>query len=185
MNPARDPRQSLAAFALTLTLSLSIAAAAPPLRAQHMHGDTPSTPSTTLTLQGLAGKTLTLTAPDLAALPHQSVTVTNGHSKTQETYSGVPLSNLLAKVGVPHGPDIKGPLFLLGVIAEGTDGYRVLFSLTEIDPALHTGDILVADSLDGKPLLADGAFKLVASEDRRPARWVRNLKSISLINAKP
>jgi len=36
-----------------------------------------------------------------------------------------------------------------------------------------------------KKLTRDGAFKLVSSEERRPARWVRNLTSISVIKVEP
>ena len=35
--------------------------------------------------------------------------------------------------------------------------------------------------LNGQKLGKDGAFKMVSSEERRPARWVRNLTSISVI----
>jgi hypothetical protein len=74
---------------------------------------------------------------------------------------------------------------MIGVVAEGTDGYKVLYSLAEIDPSIHVGDVIVADLLDGQKLGADGAFKLVSTEERRPARWVRNLTTISVINVKP
>jgi len=40
--------------------------------------------------------------------------------------------------------------------------------------------VLVADSVNGKPLEADGALKLVISSDKRPQRWVQNLKSLML-----
>ena len=87
---------------------------------------------------------------ELAALPHKSVSVFNAHSKANETYSGVPLADLLSKVGVPLGESVRGKLFMIGVVAEGMDGYGVLYSLAEVDPAIHTGDVIVADSLDGK-----------------------------------
>ena len=70
---------------------------------------------------------------------------------------------------------------MIGVVAEGMDSYRVLYSLAEVDPSIHTGDVIVADTLDGQKLGKDGAFKMVSSEERRPARWVRNLTSISVI----
>jgi hypothetical protein len=70
---------------------------------------------------------------------------------------------------------------MVGVVAEGMDNYRVLYSLAEVDPAIHTGDVIVADTLDGQKLTKDGAFKMVSSEEKRPARWVRNLTSISVI----
>jgi Oxidoreductase molybdopterin binding domain len=153
--------------------------------AQQMEHSAPSVPSTRLTIKTYDGKTLTLSPDDLAALPHKSVAVFNAHTKTNETYSGVLLADLLSKVGVPLGESVKGKLFLIGVVATGTDSYGVLYSLAEVDPAIHTGDVIVADGLDGQKLTKDGAFKMVSSEDRRPARWVRNLTSISVVKVEP
>ena len=146
-----------------------------------MEHSAPSAPSTHLTIKTYEGKTLTLSPEELAALPHKSVSVFNAHSKANETYAGVPLADLLGKVGVPLGENVRGKLFMVGVVAEGMDNYRVLYSLAEVDPAIHTGDVIVADTLDGQKLTKDGAFKMVSSEEKRPARWVRNLSSISVI----
>lgn len=154
------------------------------LAAQEMHHHAPAVRSTTLTLT-YNGNIVTLTAVALASLPHVTVTVFNGHTKVNETYSGVPLTTLLARMGVPQGEKVRGPLFMTGVVAEGTDGYKVLYSLAETDPSIHTGQIIVADTLDGKPIAADGAFKIVSTEDKRPARWVRNLDKISVITVNP
>ena len=41
------------------------------------------------------------TPATLAALPHQTVTVVNSHTKASLTYSGVPLIDLLQRLGVP------------------------------------------------------------------------------------
>jgi hypothetical protein len=152
--------------------------------AQQMEHSAPS-PSTHLTIKTYEGKTLTLSPEELAALPHKSVSVFNAHSKANETYSGVPLADLLSKVGVPLGESVRGKLFLTGVVASGVDGYGVLYSLAEVDPSIHTGDVIVADTVDGKKLEKDGAFKMVSSEERRPARWVRNLTSISVVKVEP
>jgi len=158
---------------------------APAAVAQQMEHSAPSAPSTRLTIKTYEGKTLTVTPEELAALPHKSVSVFNAHSKTNETYSGVPLADLLSKAGVPLGEAVRGKLFMVGVVAAGTDGYGVLYSLAEVDPAIHTGDVIVADTVDGKKLDKDGAFKMVSSEERRPARWVRNLTSISVVKVEP
>ena len=152
--------------------------------AQQMEHSAPS-PSTQLTIKTYEGKTLTLSPEELAALPHKSVSVFNAHSKANETYSGVPLADLLAKVGVPLGESVRGKLFLTGVVASGADGYGVLYSLAEVDPSIHTGDVIVADTVHGKKLEKDGPFKMVSSEERRPARWVRNLDSISVVKVEP
>jgi hypothetical protein len=69
------------------------------------------------------------------------------------------------------------------VVATGSDGYRSVVALAEIDPEFHPGLVLVADAMDGKPLGAAGPFRLVVTEDKRPARSVRNLISIEVKTA--
>jgi hypothetical protein len=61
----------------------------------------------------------------------------------------------------------------------------VLYALAEVDPSIHAGDVIVADSVDEHKLEKDGAFKMISTEEKRPARWVRNLTSITVIDAKP
>jgi hypothetical protein len=134
--------------------------------------------STTLTIT-LGDKTLTLQPADLAAMPHETVSVINGHTKVSETYSGVPISAILAKLGLPFEKANEHTLLRTYFIAEGTDGYKVLVSAYEAISPVHQGLVLVADTVDGKPLDKDGAFKLVISEDKRPQRWVQNLKSVT------
>ena len=71
------------------------------------------------------------------------------------------------------------------VVAEATDGYRVLFALAELDADFMNSEVLVADTLDGAPIDAKrGPFRLVAPHDKRPARWVRMLKSITVSSGK-
>lgn len=70
------------------------------------------------------------------------------------------------------------------VVAAGKDGYKAVLALGEVDPSFHPGDVLIVDSMDGKPL-GDGIGPCcpVAIEDKRPARSVRNLVSIELKQA--
>ena len=153
----------------------------PVLYAQEMDHSRPTVPSTQLTIRGLDGKSITITAENLAAMPHKTVSVYNEHTKANEKYSGVLLADLLAKANVPLGEKVRGKLFMTAVIAEGTDKYSVLYALAEVDPSIHTGDVIVADSVDGQKLGKDGVFKIVSTEEKRPARWVRNLAEISVI----
>lgn len=123
----------------------------------------------------------TVAADDLKGLPRKSVVLHNPHSNTDEKYEGVLLADLLAKYGAPLGKDLRGPALANYVVATGADGYKVVYSLAELDPTFHPGDVIIADTMDGKPLDAHtGPFRLAATEDKRPARGVRNLVSIEL-----
>jgi hypothetical protein len=122
-----------------------------------------------------------LSQSDIKALPHHTVTVHNPHTNTDETYAGVPLMDLLAKESVPHGHDLRGKALSEYIIATGSDGYKAVLALAEADPEFHPGEVLVADQMDGKPLDAKtGPFRLVVTEDKRPARSVHNLASIEV-----
>lgn len=122
----------------------------------------------------------TLDAAALKTKTRKTVTVTNGHTNQSEEYSGVLLVDLLPNT--PTGKALHGKALATYVVAEGSDHYRAVLSLAEIDPAFHPGDVLVADTLNGKPLDAkEGPFKLIVTEDKRPARWVRNLVSITVV----
>jgi hypothetical protein len=134
-----------------------------------------------LELRAPSHDSINLKAVDLKALHHIAVTIHNPHTNSNEAYSGVRLSELLAKMGAPLGSELHGKALSSYVIATGSDNYRVVFALAEIDPSFHPGEILVADEMNGKPLdVHDGPFKIVATEDERPARGVRNLVSLEL-----
>jgi len=124
------------------------------------------------------------TLADLKSMPHTSVTIHSPHSDTDETYSGVRLADILRPLGVPLDKDLRGQTLTLCLIAIGSDGYRVALSLAEVDPAFHPGEVIVADSYGGETLGADAPFRLIVSEDKRPARSVKNLVSIELKSVK-
>jgi hypothetical protein len=121
------------------------------------------------------------TPATLAPLPHKTITVYNEHAKANQTYSGVRLIDLLKPLGVPDKP--HGKEFRLYLVAEGSDGYQVVYSLGEITPDVHDATVMVADTMDGKSIADDGPLKLVATGETRPARWVRNLVAIRVQTA--
>jgi hypothetical protein len=128
-----------------------------------------------------SGKHSDLTLDALRALPQKTVSFHNVHTSADETYSGVPLIDLLASLGAPHGKDLHGKGLSEYVVATGSDGYKAVLALAEVDPEFHPGDVIVADAMDGKPLDAkNGPYKLVVTEDKRPARSVHNLVSIEV-----
>jgi hypothetical protein len=128
---------------------------------------------------------LKLKVADLKAMPRTTVSVHNEHSKADETYAGVRLADLLSKMEAPLGHDLRGVALSGYIVATGSDGYVAVIALAEADPSFHSGEVIVADTMNGQALdEKSGPFKLVVTEDKRPARWVRNLVSIELKSAK-
>lgn len=145
-------------------------------------GASPASANAILMLQTYANpKPVTVSADAFKAMPHIPVTIRNPHANTDEAYSGVRLADLLDKIGAPLGNALHGKALANYIVATGSDGYQAVLALGEVDPSFHPGEVIVADSMDGKPLDAhSGPFKLVVTEDKRPARSVRNLVSIEL-----
>jgi hypothetical protein len=140
----------------------------------------PAPVSTSLTVT-VNGKSTTLSVADLKAMPQK--TVNNEHTKMDESYSGVALGDLLAKAGFVVEQATHRTMLRSYLQAEGTDKYWVLYSVTEVEGSEHEGDVIVATSMDGKGLGADGELKLISTGDKKPQRWVRNLSAITMKSA--
>ena len=132
-------------------------------------------------IAGAVTTPLTISAEDLKKMPRKTLRVENAHANKTEVYEGVPLEALLQKAGVPHGEQLRGAAMATYVLVEAADNYRVVFSLAELDDAFLDSDVLVADTMDGAPLAPDeGPFKLVAPREKRPARWIKMIQSITV-----
>ena len=137
-----------------------------------------------LRISGAVSTPLVLTLADLKKMPRKKLTVVNPHDKKTEAYEGVLLEEVLRKAGVPQGENLRGPSMASYVLAEAADGYRVVFSLAELDSGIVDSEVIVADTMDGAPLgEKQGPFRIVAPHEKRPARWVRMLKSITVARA--
>lgn len=121
------------------------------------------------------------TQAEMAAMPRTSLTVKDDGVDVR--YEGVWIHELLDRAGLPLGPKLRGEGMLTGVIAEASDGYRVLFTLAELDAAFREPHVLVADRLDGKPLLAhQGPVRVVVGGDKRGARSVRMFARLRIVS---
>ncbi len=139
---------------------------------------------TVLTISGEVTKPLTLQATDLKAMPHTDVTGKDRDGK-EHRYSGVPLVDLLKQAGATLGGELRGENLMKYVVVRAIDGYEVLFTLPEIDPEYATRTILLADSVDGMPLPAGvGPYRVVVPGEKKPARWIREVKTIEVRFAK-
>lgn len=145
-----------------------------------------SASSVALKIGGNVTTPLALSLAELKNMPNrQTLRVVNPRSKKTEVYQGVLLEDLLHKAGVPHGEALRGKAMTTCVLAEAADNYRVVFSLTELDSGIGDSGVIVADTLDGAPLGPnEGPVKLVAPHDKRPARWIRMLRSLTVLEAR-
>jgi len=123
---------------------------------------------------------ITVDEDTLANMPRHSVTV-NEHGKEQQ-YEGVLLHDVLARAGAPFGEQLRGKALSSYVLATAQDGYAVVYTLTEMDTAFSDGDLLLADKTKGEPLpVNQGPFRIVAPHDRKPARSLRMLERIEVV----
>jgi DMSO/TMAO reductase YedYZ molybdopterin-dependent catalytic subunit len=142
----------------------------------------PATASLKVTSEG--GSPVTLTAADLAAMPQRTVTASS-HDQTG-TYRGVPLRDILTKAGVPAGADLRGPALATYVVVTGADGYRAVFALAELDPLFTDRVVLLALQKDGGALAENARpFQVIVPGELRPARWVRQVVSMTVQTARP
>jgi hypothetical protein len=134
-----------------------------------------------LTLKGLdPGEAQEISPADFAALPHVTLKVSI-HGR-ERVFEGVPMLELLRRVNAPWGDTLTGKDLSDVALVTCQDGYKVAFSLGEIDPGTAKGQVLVADRADGAPLDAHaGPFQIVVQDDARPARDARMVAKIELI----
>ncbi|HKV56024.1 MAG TPA: molybdopterin-dependent oxidoreductase [Candidatus Binataceae bacterium] len=99
-------------------------------------------------------------------------------------YEGIPLEEILSRAGTPHGDKLRGRALSLYVVVTAADGYRAVFALAELDPDFTNRLVLLADRRDGHPLSRqEGPFRIVIPEEKRHARWVREVNHLEVRKA--
>lgn len=134
-----------------------------------------------LTIQNEDGKQTTLSRADLEALPHVKVQAT-AHD-VSASFEGVMLKSVLEKAGIGFGETLRGKRLASCLLAEAADGYRVVIALPEMDPAFSDKRIILAFLKDGRPLdEKEGPYRIVIPDEKRPARWIRQLTLLKIVN---
>jgi hypothetical protein len=137
---------------------------------------------TPLLVQGIGGKSVSLSAADLSNLPQQTVKATD-HG-TPATFDGVLLTDVLAKVDLPLDEKFHGTGASYYLTVEARDGYRAVFAWAELDSTFMDKPVYVVTKRDGKPLTdKDGPLQLVAPGENRAARWVRQVTALRIRQA--
>jgi hypothetical protein len=126
-----------------------------------------------LTIQTETGKQTVLARSDIEALPHTNVT------------TSASVKALLEKAGVSFGESLRGKRLASCLLVEAADGYRVVFALPEIDPAFTQKQTVLAFLKNGKPLdEKDGPYRIVVPDEKRMARWIRQVTTLKIVDVK-
>src|SRR5262245_37510655 len=124
-----------------------------------------------------------LTAADFGKLPRQQVKATD-HEQNIVTFEGVLLREVLQPLALPFGKELRGKALTIYLLIEAQDGYQVVFTLPEIDSLFTEKVVLLADRRDGKLLSEkEGPLRIVVPDEKRQARWIRQVKSITARDA--
>jgi len=134
-----------------------------------------------LIVQTDAGKQ-SLSRADLEALPHVKVTASE-HGSAPVSFEGITLKSLLEKAGITFGESMKGKRLTNCLLVEAADGYRAVIALPELDPAFTDKQTVLAFLRDGKPLSEkEGPYRIVIPEEKRMARWVRQVITLKIVD---
>ena len=146
----------------------------------------PTTPAGRITVSGTVQQSLSLGVDELRQFPPEQIVELRLPARDASSQSGasvlkgVRLKALLerAKVLTPDHNTVKK----LAVIATATDGYKVVFSWSELFNAELGDSVLVLFDRDGKPLGAEeGPLALISGKDLRTGpRHVKWLQSIEV-----
>lgn len=132
-------------------------------------------------IAGSAVVTGRMTADELSRLPPVEGEVRYQTSKGEESgrYRGPLLWSILEARGIADLPGHNAQLDHSFVV-EGRDGYRIVFSIGEIDPDFGNAPIQLATERDGKALVPGEGYRLVVPGDKRGARYVRDVVRIEV-----
>jgi DMSO/TMAO reductase YedYZ molybdopterin-dependent catalytic subunit len=140
-------------------------------------------PEVLLTVSGEVEHPLKLTRADLDSFARQSLRAKD-HDGKEYKYEGVAMVDILQKAGVKFGAALRGKALATYLLVEAADGYQAVYALPEFDPLTNDRLILLADRQDGAAFPANaGPLKIIVPGDKEHARWVRQVKSLTIVRA--
>ncbi len=137
----------------------------------------------TLRLVGVDGVSKMLSLAELQALPQIELTDSSPATGAAR-FRGPAVRTLVSLVGAPEGRALRGPSMTLVILAEAADGYKVAYTLAELDQQFGARTAFVALTQNGQPLpAADGPFRIVIAGETHRARWIRQLSTLRVVHA--
>ena len=132
------------------------------------------------TLGGDVEKPATISMSDFEKLPTIEVKGKDKDGK-EHVFKGATLFSVVQSAGIPA----SSKSFMSYVQITAADNYNAIFTVAELDPAFSSQTIFLAVSVDGKPLpKGEGPFRVVAPNDKKHARWVREVTALKLVTVK-
>ncbi|NBU50294.1 MAG: hypothetical protein EBS47_09410 [Betaproteobacteria bacterium] len=119
----------------------------------------------------------------LQAMPQQEAEVTLRSGAVQR-WKGVPVTEILKACGLDLSSNLGGGYVSRRVLAaRARDGYAAAFALAEVDPRFgRSVPIVVWQEAEGAALQSHrGPLMLIAPEDTRSSRGVRQLQSLQVL----
>jgi hypothetical protein len=171
-------RKAIMSAPLLMLLLVVIAASA----AELDHAKPMTSPDPSVTVRGEDGKSESLYEVALAKLPQREVRA-EAHGQSV-ICDGPALSDVVAQAGAPQGEALRGKELSLYVKVSARDGYSVVYSLAELDPAMRADVPILTAHCNGAALDdREGPFRVIYPGEKRPARWIRQVSSIELLRA--
>lgn len=134
----------------------------------------------TLKVGGEVKQPLELSLSDLSKMPRKEASLKDKDGNIH-IYKGVAIQDILAKAGVPSGKELHGENLSKYMLVKSSDGYQVVFSLAELDASIADKNLIIADTMDGKPLLEKkGPLRVIAEGEKKPARSSYQVESLMI-----
>jgi hypothetical protein len=128
------------------------------------------------------GKQTTVSCAEIAKIKRVTLKMSD-HGK-DATFEGVPLVEVLKLGGVEFGEKLRGKRLATFLLVEASDGYKAVYALPELDPEFTDKRVILADKRDGKDLPENArSFQIVVEGDKRPARWIRQVTKLRILQA--
>jgi hypothetical protein len=121
--------------------------------------------------------------PILTPVSSLTATYTAAGTPVTDSYTGIKLWDLLTDAGGATVTSAKNDILSKYVVATGSDGYKAVFSLGEIDPNFGAQPVTVAYADAGGqlgPNGSDGLARMVVPGDLAGGRYVSDLVSLDV-----
>jgi hypothetical protein len=136
-----------------------------------------------VTLFGEVGDPGIYNLPSLTPVTNLTATYTAAGTPVTDSYTGITLWDLLTDAGGVTVTSAKNDILSKYVVATGSDGYKAVFSLGEIDPNFGAQPVTIAYADTGGQLGAtgtDGLARMVVPGDLAGGRYVSDLVSLDV-----